>query len=175
MSAFTGMRKVTIRDTSTGNTGTFSVFNPSKIGTDGMTIPLETNETTTSSMAGDVVEPNGTNVGAATLQLIPVDKSDLAAVWPQGYDAETGTWQPPIGECIVEDVTIAFEKICDTKENVILRHAKIALSFELALTRDETFMPEVTFYPSAITRFRIWTKWRLCRQIDSLPTIRWSV
>ena len=36
----------------------------------------------------------------------------------------------------------------DTKANVILRHAQIALSFELSLARDDTFTPEVMIYPT---------------------------
>jgi hypothetical protein len=147
-SEFTGMRKVTIRDTATGNTGDFVVMNPEKVGSDGMSIPLEVNEVTESSMAGDVTAPNGVNVGAATLSLIPKSKDDLAAIWPQGFDATTGSWQPPLGECILSDVTIAYEKVCDTKANVILRHAQIALSFELALARDDTFTAEIMVYPT---------------------------
>lgn len=147
-SEFTGMRKVTIRDTSTGNTGTFSVLTADKIGSDGITIPLETNEITTSSFAGDITEPNGTNVGSATLSLIPTSIDDLAAIWPQGYDATTGSWQAPIGECILDDVTLTFEKVCDTVGNIILRHAQIALSFELAISRDDTFTAEVMVYPT---------------------------
>lgn len=147
-SEFTGMRKVTIRDTSTGNTGTFVTLSADKIGSDGLTIPLEVNEVTESSFAGDSVAPNGVNISAATITLIPKSKADLAALWPQGYDETTGSWQPPIGDCIVQDVTLAFEKVCDTKANVILRHAQIALSFELAITRDDTFTPEVMIYPT---------------------------
>lgn len=147
-SEFTGMRKVTIRDTATGNTGTFVTLSPDKIGSDGLTIPLEVNETTTSSFAGDTVEPNGINLSAATLSLIPKSKDDLIAIWPQGYDETTGAWQPPVGGCTITDVTIAFEKVCDTKANVILRHAQVALAFELALTRDDTFTPEVMIYPT---------------------------
>lgn len=147
-SEFTGMRKVTIKDTVTGGEGTFVVLTADKIGSDGITIPLETNEITESSFAGDITSPNGTNVGAATLSLIPKSIDDLAGIWPHGYDATTGSWQPPIGECILDDVTIAFEKVCDTVGNIILRHAQIALSFELSITRDDTFTAEVMVYPT---------------------------
>lgn len=147
-SEFTGMRKVTIKDTATGGTGTFVVMNPEKIGSDGFTIALETNEITTSSFAGDTVTPNGVNTSAATLSLIPKSIDDLASIWPNGYDSTTGSWQPPIGGCTLNDVTLAFEKVCDTKGNVILRHAHIALAFELALSRDDTFMAEVMVYPT---------------------------
>lgn len=147
-SEFTGMRKVTIRDTATGNTGTFVTLNADKIGSDGLTIPLEVNESSESSYAGDSVAPNGINLSAATLTLIPKSVADLAAIWPQGWDATSESWQAPIGDCVVQDVTIAFEKVCDTKANVILRHAQIALAFELNLSRDDTFTPEVMIYPT---------------------------
>jgi len=145
---FTGMRKVTIKDTATGGTGEFVVMNPDKVGADGFTIALEANEVTESSMAGDRVSPTGTNTSAATLSLIPRSIDDLAAIWPQGYDATTGTWQPTLGKCVLSDVTLAYEKVCDSKGNVILRHAEISLAFELALARDDSFTAEVMVYPS---------------------------
>jgi hypothetical protein len=147
-SEFTGMRKVTIRDTSTGNTGTFTVQGADKIGSDGFMIALESNEVTTSSFAGDTVSPNGTNLSAATLPLIPLSIDDIAAIFPEGYDSTTGSWQPIIGGCTLNDVTFVFEKVCDTKGNIILRHATVALAFELAISRDDTTMIELSIYPS---------------------------
>jgi hypothetical protein len=147
-SDFTGMRKVTIRDTSTGSTGTFVVMNPEKIGSDGFTASLETNELTTSSFAGDTVEANGTNINATTVSLLPKDIGDLAAIWPNGYDAATGSWQPPIGGCVLNDVTFAFERVCDTKGNIVLRHAQIGLGAEFAFTRDDSLTIEVSVYPT---------------------------
>ena len=146
-SEFTGMRKVTIKDTATGGSGTWVVMNPDKIGSDGFTIALETNEVTTSAYSGDTVAPNGVNTSSASLTLIPKSIEDLAAIWPVGYDTTAGSWQPPVGGCTVSDVTLVYEKVCDTKANVILRHAQIALAFELALSRDVTFMVEVMVYP----------------------------
>lgn len=147
ISDFTGMRKVTIKDTSTGGTGTFAVQGPEKIGADGFAATLENNEVTTSSYAGDTTEVNGTNVSAATISLIPKSVDDLAAIWPDGYDETTGTWQPPIGGCTLNDVTFVFEKVCDTKGNIILRHAQVGLGAEFSLSRDDTFMVEVSVYP----------------------------
>lgn len=147
-SEFTGMRKVTIKDTSTGGTGTFIVNTSDKIGSDGFTASLETNELTTSSFAGDIVEPNGTNVSATTISLLPKSIADLAAIWPQGYDSTTETWQPPIGGCTNQDVSFVWEKVCDTKGNVILRHAQIGLSAEFAMTRDDSMTIEVMVYPT---------------------------
>lgn len=147
-SDFTGMRKVTIKDTATGGSGTFVVLTADKIGSDGITIPLETNELTESSFAGDITSPGGTNVGTATLSLLPKSVNDLASIWPSGWDATTESWQPPIGGCILNDVTLAFEKVCDSKGNIILRHAQIALAFELSISRDDSFVAEVNVYPT---------------------------
>ena len=148
VSEFTGMRKVTIRDTSTGNTGTFIVKNPEDLSADGFMIALETNDVTESSYAGDSVTPVGTNISAATLSVIPHTIEDIGKIFPNGWDATTGTWQPTVGKCVLEDVTFAFEKICDTKGNIILRHAKIAVAFELGISRDDTTVIELKIYPT---------------------------
>lgn len=144
---FTGMRKVTIRDNTTGGTGTFAVMTPDKIGADGLSSTLETNELTTSSYAGDITSPNGTNIAASTLTLLPTSIKDFKAIWPTGYDEATGTWQPPIGGCTSADATVAWEKVCDTKGNQILRHCQIALSGEFAFSRDDAMAIEVSIYP----------------------------
>lgn len=145
---FTGMRKVTIKNNVTGGTGTFTVFGPEKIGADGLVLPLEVNELTTSTFAGDTTSPNGTNIGTATLSLVPVSIDDLKNVWPTGYDTTTNSWGVPIGGCESSDCTLAFEKVCDTKGNIILRHCAIAAAFELALSRDDAMAIEVNVYPA---------------------------
>jgi hypothetical protein len=147
VSDFTGMRKVTIKDTTTGGTGTFAVIQPENIGSDGFTVALENNEQTSSSYAGDTMSVTATNVSASTIALQPKTIEDLKNVWPDGYDETTGTWQPIIGGCILNDVTFVWEKVCDTKGNVILRHAQIGLGAEFAFTRDDSLGIEVSVYP----------------------------
>lgn len=143
-SEFTGMRKVTIRR----GAEDFVVFGADKISSDGFRASLETNELTTSSFAGDIVEPNGTNIGGTTITLLPKSIDDLADIWPEGYDPTTGSWQPPIGGCTSTDVTFVFEKVCETKGNVVLRHASIGVGAEFAFSRDDSLSLEVMVYPT---------------------------
>lgn len=148
-SDFTGMRKVTIRQARVGATpAVFASLTPDKIGADGIMIPMETNELTESTFAGDVLSDNGTNIGAGELTLMPKSIEDLKAVYPNGYDATTGSWAPPIGGCTLSDVTLAWEKVCDTKGNLLLKHCSIGLGFEYTNARDDGFAMTVTVYPS---------------------------
>lgn len=143
-SEFTGMRKVTVRTASDD----FVVFGADKISADGFMAAIETNELTTSSFAGDTVEPNGTNVSATTITLLPKTIADLGDIWPEGWDETQESWQPPIGGCVTKDVTFCFEKVCDTKGNVILRHASVGLGAEFSFTRDDSLAVEVSVYPT---------------------------
>lgn len=146
LSDFTGMRKMTIRDNSQ-TTATFATLTADKIGSDGLTIPLETNELTESSFAGDAVTDNGTNISAAEVQVLPKSVKDLSILFPDGYDETTGSWGPPIGGCTIKDATVSWEKVCDNKANIILRHCSIGLGFELVNSRDDAFAITVTIYP----------------------------
>lgn len=143
-SDFTGMRKVTVRNSD----GSFVVFAADKISSDGFVATLETNELTTSSFAGDTVEPNGTNISATTITLLPKNVADLGEVWPDGWNETLESWQPPIGGCISKDITFVFDKVCDTKGNIILRHASIGLGAEFSFSRDDSLMLEVSVYPT---------------------------
>lgn len=147
ISDFTGMRKLIIRD-NTGTASTFATLTADKLGSDGLTIPLETNELTESSFAGDLVVDNGTNIGTATFSALPKSTEDLKTIWPDGWDDTTKSWGPPIGGCTIKDATLVWEKVCDTKGNIILKHCSIGLGFELANTRDEAFMITVNVYPT---------------------------
>ena len=142
---FTGMRKVTIRYGDGEND--FVVFGADKISADGFTAALENNEVTVSSYAGDVTSVSGTNVSTATLTLIPKNIADFGDIWPEGWDATTESWQPIIGGCSSSDVTLAFEKVCDTKGNIVLRHAQIGSGAEFGHTRDDALTLEITVYP----------------------------
>lgn len=145
---FIGMRRVTIRNNATGGAGTFNVLTPDKIGSDGLTLSSEVNELTISSFIGDITTDNGVNVNAATLSLIPVSIADLAAIWPDGYDTTTKSWGTPVGGCVARDVDLAFEKVCDTKGAVLLKHCSIAPAFEMAFSRDDAPTIEVNVYPT---------------------------
>jgi hypothetical protein len=148
LSQFTGMRKLVIRDNTKGAQATFATLTADKIGSDGITVPLETNELTESSFAGDMTVDNGTNIGTATFSALPKTIEDLKTIWPDGWDETTGSWAPPIGGCTIKDATIAWEKVCDTKANLILKHCSIGLGFELTMTRDDAFTMTVNVYPS---------------------------
>lgn len=146
-SDFTGMRKVTIKDTSSGGEGDFYVLPATKIGSDGFMAGLENNEVTTSTFAGDTTSVTGTNISPSTISIIPQSIDDIAGIWPEGYDETQDSWQAPIGGCLNKDVTFVFEKVCDTKANFILRHAEIGIGSEFSVTRDDTTTLEVTIYP----------------------------
>lgn len=145
---FIGMRRVTIRNNTSGASGTFNVLTPDKIGSDGLTVSTEVNELTIGSFAGDMVMANGINVNAATLSIIPVSVADLAAIWPEGYDETTHSWGVPIGGCAATDTDLVYEKVCDTKGNIILKHCSIAPAFEGQFSRDDAFTIEANIYPS---------------------------
>lgn len=147
LSDFTGMRKLTIRN-NVGETAVFATLTAEKLGSDGLTIPLETNELTESSFAGDVTTDNGTNIGTATFSALPKSTEDLKTIWPDGWDETTKSWGPPIGGCTIKDATLIWEKVCDTKGNIIMKHCSIGLGFEFANTRDDAFMITVNVYPS---------------------------
>lgn len=144
LSEFTGLRKATLRLAD----ASFDVFTPDKISADGFTAALETNEGTYSSFEGDETYAIGTNVNPLTLAVYIKSIDDLRKIWPSGFDETTESWQPITGGCNLDDVTFVFEKVCDTKANFIARHCAIGLGFEMPLNRDDTFMAEVTIYPT---------------------------
>lgn len=144
---FAGMRQAIIRNNATGAAGSFNTLTPDKIGSDGLSFATETNEMTTSSFAGDRTTDNGTNLSASTLSVIFESVEDLAAVWPEGYDEATGSWGSPIGGCSTKDADVAFEKVCDTKGNILFKHCSVATAFSGSISRDEAFTVEVNIYP----------------------------
>lgn len=145
LSDFIGMLKLTIRDNTT-ETPKFVVLGANQLGSDGLSISDSANEITIGTFAGDVTLPNGIATSAGTATVIPLKTADMGKLFPQGFDATTGTWQMPIGGCDALDADVVLEKVCDTKGGLIFRHAQISPAFETSRTRDDVFQVAIQFY-----------------------------
>lgn len=143
--SFTGPRKLTLRD-NTQSTPTFVVLNANQIGSDGIDIEDETNEISLESFAGSITLPNGIKTKAGKLTAIPMTVADLGKLFPAGLDAQSGSWSMPFGGCDLLDTDIVFEKICDTKSNLIIKHAQISMAHATKIDFKDVFSVDVNFY-----------------------------
>jgi len=145
MSDFTGQRTLTIRD-NTATTPTFVVLGANQIGSAGIVSEEDPNEITLATFAGDITLPNGLKTKASTVVVLPLTTADMGELFPQGFDAATGSWAMPIGGCDALDSDIAFEKVCDTKGNVLYKHVAISPAHKLEIARDNIYEVELKFY-----------------------------
>lgn len=144
-SDFQGAFSVIIRD---NKANTFASFVPLNVGSDGLDDAPDINEVTIDSMSGGIDADNGINLHAVNLTLLPTSVEMLGKIFPNEYDATTGSWGYDFGGCNVGDADIAIVKQCDSKATTVYKHVSISPVFEYQRDRDDVLTVQISFYPN---------------------------
>lgn len=146
-----------------------------KIGADGLELQADPIELSLDSFAGTEVYPVGTALKKATINLIPFSVADLGDMLPGGFDATQGTWNMFTDPCKMNDVTVAFERVCTDADgkhgaNFLLRHANISLAHAVSIKRNAAFPLAVGLYP----HFSLGSEYGLTNE-NANETMAWQV
>ena len=149
---YDGLRKVTISRPAGANTRVFTTLLGNKVGNDGLDIDVSPIEQTIESFASTYSVPVGVEIKPATLHLIPYDVDDKGGILADGYVPKK-SWSMVLAQCnLLDDVTIAFEKVCANPDgtfgvNWLFRHAQISNASQVSVKRANTTQWDLTFYP----------------------------
>lgn len=152
---YDGMRKLTISSRQSDGTRIVATLLGNKVGSDGLELDASAIEQSVEAFESTYSKPVGVEIKPGTAHLIPYDIEDMGKILPIGYDQSSNTWSMVMEACALDDVTLAFEKVCPNSDgshgvNYIFRHAAISIASKATIKRAATTVLDLSFYPTPV-------------------------